>query len=51
MMFDTVMVVKDEIVLQGRVGRDVSQGHIASIFRVEDESNKYLPTRIHSDIT
>jgi hypothetical protein len=51
MTFDTLMVVKAEIVSQGCVDSDVSEGHSASIVRVEDESNKHLPTRIHSDIT
>jgi hypothetical protein len=37
--------------LQECVRTNVSEGQNASIFRVEDENNKHLPTKIHSDIT
>jgi hypothetical protein len=45
-----VMVGTDKL-LQDCVHTNVSEGQNASIFRVEDENNKHLPTRIHSDIT
>jgi len=45
-----VMVVTGKL-LQDCGHTNVSEGQNASIFRVEDENNKHLSTRIHSDIT